>query len=272
MFDPFSMGMSVLGGILGNRSKRKAEARAQAANEANIRAMLASISQGKSAQLPYLEKILGIAEQRVGEEGRVAAGYDKAGKQLETGHKRGMARLAGAEGQMQELMQSMMQTALGGAIGNAPMMAMGGGSMGANLARMAAGDVMQSGAPLDIAKAAAAAESTYGTRQAGLTTEKTGATATAREGYRSGMQGALGGFADLEKWATDATVKARSGIQYQAGGGDGGGAQMGANLGMLLGMMGDGPGLPPVYGAQAPGMPNRSADPTWAGYQWWGSN
>tara|TARA_R100000458_G_C8278389_1_gene254495 strand:- start:4314 stop:5132 length:819 start_codon:yes stop_codon:yes gene_type:complete len=272
MFDPLSMGMSVLGGIFGNRSRRKAEDRAEAANEANIRAMLASISQGKSAQLPYLEKILGIAEQRVGEEGRVAAGYDKAGKQLETGHKRGMARLAGAEGQMQELMQSMMQTALGGAIGNAPMMAMGGGSMGANLARMAAGDVMQSGAPLDIAKAAAAAESTYGTRQAGLTTEKTGATATAREGYRSGMQGALGGFADLEKWATDATVGARSGIQYRAGGGDGGGAQMGANIGMLLGMMGGGGGAPPVYGAQAPGMTNMSADPNWAGYQWWGGN
>jgi hypothetical protein len=265
--------LPLIGSAIGGMFQSRSESRARAANEANIQAMLGAISSGKAAQLPYLKKILGLAEQRVTEEGRIGAGYRTAEEKMTEGHKRGMARLAGAQGQMENMMQGMMQSALGGAIGSAPMMAMGGGSMGANLARMAAGDVMRTGAPLDIAKAAAGAESAFGQNLAQLEVDKTGAKAAAREAYRGGMQGAHGAFADLEKWATDATVGARKGIQYQS---SGNAAGFGQNLGMLMAMMGQpgtgGGGFSPVYGAQAPGMTNMSADPTLAGYQWWGSN
>ena len=194
----------------------KANDEAQAKNEANIAAMLGSIDEGAAKAEGNLDEIKRLAMGRVGEEGRVAADYRIAEEKLTGGHKRSMGHLAGAESQAQEQMQAMMEQALGGAIGGGPMAAMGGGSMGVNMARMAAGGVMQSGLPLEVSKLAASQEAQYGAQAAGLQTGKSGATARARELYLGGMQQAEHNYANLAQWQTDATVGARSGIQYQA--------------------------------------------------------
>ena len=211
-----AIGASVVSSAYSAYQQGKANEEATALNQANIAAALGEIRQGKQAAELSLDEIMELAKRRAGEEGRVSADYTRAEKQLEEGHKQSMGRLAGAEGQMQQQMQAMFESALGGAIGGDPRAAMGGGSMGMNLARMAGGGVMQSGMPLELTKLASAQEAQYGTQQAGLTTAKSGATARAREQYLGGMQQAHQSYANLEQWQADSMRAMRSGVQYQA--------------------------------------------------------
>lgn len=194
----------------------KANKEAERKNEANIQAMLASIGEGKREAELSLDEIMKLAQQRAGEEGRVAADFSTAQKQLKEGHQRSMGHLAGAEGQMQDQMQGMFESALGGAIGGNVRGAMGGGSMGMNLARMAGGQVMQTGMPLELTKMAAGQEAQYGAQQSNLTQAKSGATARAREQFLGGMQQAHASYGNLAQWQADSIRAARSGVQYKA--------------------------------------------------------
>ena len=208
--------VSAVGGYFSAEQQAENDAKAMAMNQANIKAAIGDIGAGKAAAEPYYDKIMKLAEQRKGEEGRVSADYGVAADQLESGYAKSMGRIAGAEGQMQDQMQAMMAQSLGGAIGSSPMAAMSGGSMGMNLARMAAGGVMSSGMPLELTKMAAGTESQYGRDQSSLTQAKSGATAQARELYLGGMQQANQSYADLEKWQANSMSSVRTGVQYQA--------------------------------------------------------
>ena len=210
------VGAQAISGAYSAYQQGKANDEAMALNQANIDAAIGDIREGKRKSELSLDEIMALAQQRKGEEGKVAADYKVAEEQLTEGHKKSMGRLAGAEGQLQEQMQAMFESALGGAIGGDPRAAMGGGSMGMNLARMAGGGVMQSGMPLELTKLASAQEAQYGTQQAGLTTAKSGATARAREQYLGGMQQAHQSYANLEQRQADSMRAMRSGVQYEA--------------------------------------------------------
>lgn len=211
-----AIGVSAIGAYSSAKQQGKANAQAMAMNQANIDAAIGAIGTGfREAELS-LDEIMKLAEQRAGEEGKVSADYRKAEEQLKEGHEKSMGRLAGAEGQMQDQMQAMFEVALGGAIGGAPGAALGGGSMGFNMARLASGEVMRSGMPLELTKLASGQEAQYGTQRAGLTTAKSGAKSRAREQYLGGMQQAHQSYATLDQWQADSLRAARTAVQYEA--------------------------------------------------------